>query len=341
MNHAKLLLLSPRNPLEIYTKGPLQGFVIKVRVILVSFLDYHTIFFTFLICFGPVRSLLFLFKFCIDISFPSYSRSQRTDRRVRDCWCNVVLTGWDNGTHTHTHTGIAALWGDLPCLRSQPPFLLTLSPSFIFPSSLFSSAVLVLPSGETVYFLPLALPLCISILLSAVFAALLSISGSCFFWFPHSLSLSWDLSRSPTCWAGCFLVCTMFTAHPHFLPVTPCLQLLAPSSPSASSLLTFFFPSFSPHPFLCLNDWLSSILLHLLPVSIFYSPPFCDCIFFFFFLLLISLLIYSTALCLAALSAPCWVFFFCFISQITQQGDCSIIDTVLLVLLSIPCGLHR
>lgn len=158
----------------------------------------------------------------------------------------------------------------MPCLRSQPPFLLTLSPSFIFPSSLFSSAVLVLPSGETVYFLPLALPLCISILLSAVFAALLSISGSCFFWFPHSLSLSWDLSRSPTCWAGCFLVCTTFTAHPHFLPVTPCLQLLAPSSPSASSLLTFFsflFPHI--HFFvLMIDSRVSSTTLFLSPSSI-------------------------------------------------------------------------
>lgn len=74
-------------------------------------------------------------------------------------------------------------------------------------------------------------------------------------------------------------------------------------SPAPCALLPFgifspdvFFFSFSPHPFLCLNDWLSSILHHPLPVSIFYSPPFCDCIFFFFFLLLISLLIYSTVL---------------------------------------------
>lgn len=76
-------------------------------------------------------------------------------------------------------------------------------------------------------------------------------------------SLSGDLSRSPTCWAACSLVCTSFAAHPHFLPVTPFLQLLVLSSPSASSPLTFFF---FLNPFLCLNDWHSNIfhLLHLI-----------------------------------------------------------------------------
>lgn len=155
------------------------------------------------------------------------------------------------------------------------------------------------------------------------FYYLLFLLHSCLFLAPAfsgflTLSLSWDLSRSPTCWAGCFLVCTTFTAHPHFLPVTPCLQLLAPSSPSASSLLTFFsflFPHI--HFFvLMIDSRVSSTTLFLSPSSILhlFVTAFSSFSFCYSFPCW-----YTVQCCLAALSAPCWVFFLFHLSNYTAR----------------------
>lgn len=134
---------------------------------------------------------------------------------------------------------------------STPPALFPLVSSFslsfslIFSSSLFflcsigpaqwgDCLLSLYPSYSPLFFFLSHYLLCL--LCSCLFLALAFFVSTLF------LSLSWDLSRSPTCWACCCLLCASFTAHLNFLPVTP---RLPPPCTLLRSLFTPLFPSIS------------------------------------------------------------------------------------------------